>query len=161
MLGAVTEATLRQPVYDEASRTHSSRLRRLLGLWLAVNVGGAIAWAIFLGGGGTIVARWLLASEYRAKAAVLLPSIALGYVFLLATQVVERMLYVHHRTSAVACVEGAAAALAVVGPAIGSMWFGLKGAAAAVPVYFGLQLVLAGIIAGQKREAGKSDADTA
>ncbi|GIW56943.1 MAG: hypothetical protein KatS3mg082_3347 [Nitrospiraceae bacterium] len=146
VLGQITEATLRQPVYEAASRRQSLRFRRLLGLWLAVNVMCGVTWVLLLLAGGDIAARWLLASEYRAVAARLFPWIAFGYALVLANQVVERILYVEHRTGTVACLQVAGAALGVVGPVVGAVWFGLEGVAMAVPVYFGLQLILTGFI---------------
>jgi O-antigen/teichoic acid export membrane protein len=85
---------------------------------------------------------WLLAEPYRQGAA-LLPWIAGGYWLLILSHVFERACYARRDTRAVLLIyaAGGMAALAVLYPAVSR--FGMAGAAAAVPVYFGVQLLTA------------------
>lgn len=142
MVGTVTEATFRQPLYGAVSGKERSSSNRLLLAWLVLNVGAGSMLALLLGGGKDIVVHWILAAGYREQAAELLPWIAAGYVFVLANQALERWLYAQQRTGVVTLVGAAGAILAIAGALVGSTWFGLKGVAAAVPVYFAGQLAL-------------------
>jgi O-antigen/teichoic acid export membrane protein len=87
------------------------------------------------------LAGLLLAAEYR-EYSPLMVWIAAGYVLAVCSQVVERVCYALHDTHGVLMIQVAGAALSV---AIGIpmvLAFGLKGAAWAVPLYFGGQLAL-------------------
>jgi O-antigen/teichoic acid export membrane protein len=142
MIGAVSDATLRQLLYASVARDEPASVRKTLQLWIAVNLlAGAFAAALLSAFADPIV-RWLLADEYRSVAARLLPWIACGYVLLLGSQALERLLYARRRTGAVMWIQATSATVAVVAAIIGTQWAGLFGVAVAVPIYLAAQLLL-------------------
>lgn len=142
LVGTVTEATLRQPLYEAVGSRDRRSARRILMAWLGLNfaIGTAIGAGLSLGAG--TLSQWLLAESYRYAATALIPWIGAGYVALICAQALERVLYSRGQTGAVVVVQAVSAGLSVIGAAIGAYLGGLRGAAAAVPVYFFLQFVL-------------------
>lgn len=155
MIGTVSDATLRQVLYAAAARDDHASVRKTLVRWIAANVLAGAAVAAFLSVFAGFIARWLLADEYRLVAVQLLPWIALGYVLLLASQAIERLLYARHRTGAVLRIQAASAFVAVIAAVVGAQMFSLIGVAAAVPVYFSVQLLLT--ITAAYRSLGASE----
>ena len=85
--------------------------------------------------------RLLLASQYQG-ASDLMPWIALGYAFLAVSYVFEKICYAHSRTKLVSLIQ-MFGTLSIVGLSFPSIQLlGLQGAAFAVPVAFGLQLIV-------------------
>ncbi len=148
MLASGVELAVRQPFYARVSAGDRRGAVRLLALWL----GGVLGVSLLVCGLIALfhepIARALLAAEYRAHSA-LMGWIAFGYVLLAGAQVVERVCYACHDTRGVLGIQAIGAALSV---AIGAplVWaYGIEGAAWAVPVYFGVQLLIAGLRARQ------------
>lgn len=141
MLSASVELALRQPFYARVGANDRRGARAALGAWL----GGVLAVAFALWGLFALfhaeIAAVLLAAEYRAHAA-LMAWIAAGYVLLAAAYVLERVCYAYHDTRGVLLVQAAGAVLSVVVAAPLVWWYGIEGAAWAVPAYFGAQLLL-------------------
>jgi O-antigen/teichoic acid export membrane protein len=141
LLGTITEATLRQPVYMAFSNPHSQDGKRLLASWVAVNLG--------IGSVGAFLIWWLreplvgllLAAPYRG-ATGLLAWIAGGHVLLLVAQAVERMIYAAGNTRTVVRIQFVSASVGVMLACVAVQTMGLKGVAAVVPIYFGLQMVM-------------------
>jgi O-antigen/teichoic acid export membrane protein len=142
MIGAVSDATLRQPLYSSDTRGERKAVQATLTVWVTVNVlaGGLLALVLTMF--GSSITNLLLAADYRADAARLMPWIAVGYVLVLVDQAVGRLLYARRRTSIVIGIQGTSAVLAVIVAGTAVWWKGLLGAAMAVPVYFGVQLIL-------------------
>lgn len=142
LVGAITEATLRQYFYEAVESRDRGSARRILMVWLGLNlvIGTAIAVGLSLGGG--TLSRWLLAESYHDAATALIPWIAAGYVALICAQALERALYSRGQIGAVVVVQTASAGLSVTGAAIGAYLGALRGVAAAVFVNFILQFVL-------------------
>jgi O-antigen/teichoic acid export membrane protein len=136
------DATLRQPYYARVSAGDAAGERRALTLWFVVVGTGSIVLCLFFVLYHAKIAALVLAAEYRAHSA-LMGWIAAGYVLLGIAQVLERVCYAHHDTRGVVWVEAAGAALSVVIAAPLVWRYGIEGAAWAVPVYFGVQLLLA------------------
>ncbi|MEJ5270319.1 MAG: oligosaccharide flippase family protein [Hydrogenophilus sp.] len=153
LLSASIEIALRQPYYACVSADDAQGARRILTLWLvAVVAGSAVLWLAFLFFHAEI-ASLVLAAEYRAHSA-LMGWIAAGYVLLAAAQVMERVCYAHHDTRGVVWIQAAGAALSVIVAAPLIYRYGIEGAAWAVPVYFGAQLLIASVRArGVRRRA--------
>jgi O-antigen/teichoic acid export membrane protein len=142
VLSAGADSALRQPYYARASSGNSAAERYALALWLTAVAGVSIVLWLLLALLHADIAALLLAKEYRAHS-VLMAWVAGGYVLLCLAQVFERVCYAHHDTRGVLWVEASGAALSVVvaGPLVYT--YGIAGAAWAVPVYFGAQLVIA------------------
>jgi O-antigen/teichoic acid export membrane protein len=83
----------------------------------------------------------LLAEHYRG-AIKLMPWIALGYCLLVISYVFEKACYAYKRTKAVLYIQisGAIASICIAIPLV--YYWGLQGAAVAVPLYFGIQLLV-------------------
>jgi O-antigen/teichoic acid export membrane protein len=142
MLRAGSELVVRPVYYAHVSSGNRRSERRTFWLWVTAVAGSASLLAFLIGLFHSQIAAILLAKEYREHS-VLMIWIAVGYVFAVVNQIVERINYALHDTRGVAWVEtaGAALSIAVALPMIHA--FGLNGAAWSVPIYFGLQLLLA------------------
>jgi len=142
IVNGAAEQALR-PIYQSAVSHHDhATSAHVLRLWLGL-VGAASALGVVLfAAGHELIARFLVSPAYR-QASWLMPWIALGYAIRTVSYVFERVCYAHARTWRVLLVQvgGAAAAMTVTPLAV--LGFGLKGAAAAVPVSFSLQCLLA------------------
>jgi O-antigen/teichoic acid export membrane protein len=88
----------------------------------------------------------LLAESYR-NYSYLMPWLAVGYSFLIVAQFYERLCYARDKTAAVSMIEtvGAIASIGLAIPLI--RFFGIDGAAWAVPCYFLVQMMLARFLA--------------
>lgn len=141
LLGAITETTLRQPLYKAFSNPLSQDGRWLLASWVAVNFG--------IGSIGAFLIWWLreplvgllLAAPYR-DVTDLLAWIAGGHVLLLVAQAVERMIYAAGNTPIVVRIQFVSASVGVLLACLAVQVMGLKGVAVVVPFYFGLQMVM-------------------
>ncbi len=149
MFSASVELALRQPYYARVSAADVAGERFALAVWLAVVLAGAVALYLAFWLFHAEIAVLVLAAEYRAHSA-LMGWIAAGYVLLAAAQVLARVCYAHHDTRGVTWVEAAAAALSLIVAVPLIYCHGIEGAAWAVPIYFGAQLLLA---AGRARWA--------
>ncbi|MCX7902538.1 MAG: lipopolysaccharide biosynthesis protein [Burkholderiaceae bacterium] len=141
MLAAGIELALRQIYYGYVSAGNRVEERRTFWLWLAASLGASLSLLLAIALFHQQIAALLLAAEYRVHSALMI-WIAAGYVLAAVTQVVERVCYALHDTRGVLLVQGAGAALSVVVALPMIHWFGLEGAAWAVPIYFGAQMVL-------------------
>lgn len=141
MLSGIIEQTLR-PVLQNAIATNDNnqvgRVKRTMLLTMAGGAGFGVLCFVLL---KDVVASLLLAEQYRA-AAELMPWIALGYAFLTVSNVYSRFCYAFDATDyvLVLTVAGGVIGIVVLIPAI--IVYGLAGAAAAVPVRFGVELLL-------------------
>jgi O-antigen/teichoic acid export membrane protein len=147
MIGAVSDATLRQVLYSAAARGETATLRRTLAVWVTANVlaGGLLGLVLVIFSGS--IMSVLLAADYREDAATVVPWIAAGYVLVLLDQAVGRFLYARGRTNAVVGIQAASATLAVLIVSAAVWWNGMVGAAMAAALYFGLQLTLTTAVA--------------
>ena len=142
MLSSVTENALRPPYHTAVERGDLVKSKQYLTIWAAiVLLGGGTACA-FLAFYHGQVAHLLLGPEFQ-ESSYLVPWIAVGYVVLAAYHIAARVCLAHDATRQVFIAEAAGAVLSIT---IGFSFiyaFGLPGAAAAVPVYFFLQLLIA------------------
>lgn len=139
LLGNAVELIFR-PLYNQTVITRGPvEAQKTLRLWLCVVFClGGIGCLIFMVFQNAIVGI-LVAEEYRTGA-VLIPWIAVGYLLLILSYVVEKICYAYGTTQLVLVTQvcGAIASLLIAFVAI--HYWGLIGAAIAVPMYFGLQL---------------------
>lgn len=142
VLGNTAELALRQVYYARVSEGNRVTERRIFFLWM-VSVSGA---ALLLVAAVALVHRQiallLLAPEYRGYSSLMI-WIAVGYGLAICGQVVERVCYALRDTRGVLLIEAGGAVLSVIVAVPMVLLFGIRGAAWAVPVYFGLQLCLA------------------
>lgn len=146
MAGGALELWMRPVYYEAILSGSSSREKHILHVWL-----GAILCAALIGTMAfTIwheeIAALLLAAPYRTVS-WLMPWIAAGYGLLLIAHLYGRVCYAHHDTKAVFVMETMGSVVSLIAAVYGLMVFGVAGAAYAVPVYFGTQLIAAKILA--------------
>ena len=96
----------------------------------------AIAWI-----GHSWIAALLLGENYR-RVSYLLPWIVGGYALLVLSHVANRICYAHEDTQKIFIVEATGALSAIIIGLLLIKAAGLLGAAAAVPLYFGIQLIV-------------------
>ena len=141
MLGSIVETTIR-PAYQHALLAGDTRAARgfLRKWWLLITacscMAVAIAWI-----GHSWIAALLLGENYR-RVSYLLPWIVGGYALLVLSHVANRICYAHEDTQKIFIVEATGALSAIIIGLLLIKAAGLLGAAAAVPLYFGIQLIV-------------------
>lgn len=148
MLSSMAETAIR-PVYYSAvvGRDRPASRKHLITWFVLVFVVGT-ALCVFLALFHQQLAHVLLGPEFR-EASFLMPWIAAGYGLLALYHIAVRVCLVHDAPQAVTLTEAARAILAV---AIGFFLitkYGLFGAAVAVPIYCGIQLLVSVYLAAR------------
>ena len=140
MLGHVIELTLRPRYMAAVAQRNFNKARKIFHGWLVLTTLVIGTTLIFVFLFSDWLATLFLGKSFREGAALML-WIALGYSLLVISYVFEKVLYAYERTRCVLYVQclGAFATIAVTFFAV-TQW-GLYGAAVAVPIYFGIQLV--------------------
>lgn len=141
MASGVIELTLR-PIYNQRVANGAYReANALLRQWLlaVASVMGVGLLAILLL--DDFIVNILLAEEYRSSTA-LMPWIASGYFLLALSHVFEKVCYAFGNTGYILFIQCAGAVFGIGIAYLGIVYYGLLGAAMAVPVYFGLQMAL-------------------
>lgn len=157
MLSGGLELAIRPAYYRRVNQRDGKGERQMLLVWLAclLVVGGT--------GVGLLqllhvqLAGLLLGSEYREYSALMVP-IGVGYLLLGVSQMLTRVCYAWHDTKGVLGVEvvGSAASVLIAVPMVWT--YGITGAAWAVPMYFGVQMILAAFRARGARLRGPASA---
>ena len=142
MLGNAVELSLRQVYYTRVTEGDRFGQRRVLAAWIAVVFGGGTVLLVLIALLHRQVAALLLAPAYRAYSALMI-WVGVGYTLAVCAQVVERVCYALHDTRGVFLIETGGAVFSVVVGVPMVMTYGVRGAAWAAPVYFGMQLLLA------------------
>jgi O-antigen/teichoic acid export membrane protein len=141
MLAGIIELTVRPVLQNAIAAGDHILIDRMKLVFLLMVASGSICGVLCFFVLSEVVAHLLLAEEYR-EATKLMPWIALGYALYVTSNVFSRLCYAFDDTRAVLflTVAGAVIGLSVLAPAIhfGGLW----GAAAAVPIRFGVELVL-------------------
>jgi O-antigen/teichoic acid export membrane protein len=145
MLSAITQQTLR-PVLQHAiaegntKEIHAAK-KGMLRTTILGAMGGVVAFMLLK----DLAAYLFLSVEFRT-AAGLMPWIALGYAFQCVSSVFTRYCYAFDATHYVLAltVSGSLIGIAVLIPA--AIYYGLEGAAIAVPVRFGIELALSSLL---------------
>jgi O-antigen/teichoic acid export membrane protein len=120
------------------SRQDNAAAAKTFRVWLALAAGLCILALAGIVLFRTLLVRALLGPKYH-DAVVVVPWIALGYLFFVVEQVLEQHLLAHKRTKAVLSAQacGALASICVTVPMVASL--GWVGAAYSCPIYFLLQ----------------------
>ncbi len=155
MIGTVLLNTLR-PVYFEAvSGEKRAVAQKTLRIWLGC---GSLFFALGILAIASLsrpIANWLLAEQYRSSAA-LMPYLAFGYSLICLSQVFSTVSLAYKRSWCVLISESSAAATSLFVGIPLTYWFGLKGAAGAVPIYGAVQLGTAWWLARRTRAAAET-----
>lgn len=142
MVGGTVELALR-PIHQAAvARRDQQQSQRMYRIWLAAVVTVCGIGVLALTVAHPWVAGLLVGKAYRPFS-YLMPWIGLGYSIRSASYVFERMCYAYGKTQRVLVIQCCAAVATVVATPLGVVYFGLEGAAIAVPLYFSVQLAVA------------------
>ena len=152
MLSVVAELTFRPMLQDAISVGDRPLIRRAKLGFLLVVAGGGLAGVLSFILLGEWLAGLILAAEYRA-AVVLIPWIAVGYAFYITSTVFSRYCYVFDDTKAPLLLTVAGTAIGVMTTIPAVMWFGVQGAAVALPLRFATELVLSILLAKRAERA--------
>jgi O-antigen/teichoic acid export membrane protein len=145
ILGGTIEQAMR-PIHQHAvSAGEHTRANALFLLWLAAVTVGCTICAIAIDRWRDFLATLFLGHDYRS-AADLMPWIAAGYTVRSVAYVFERVCYAYGRTRRVLAIQCFTAAATFIATPIAVLGWGLEGAAVAVPIYFGVELIAAGLL---------------
>jgi O-antigen/teichoic acid export membrane protein len=145
MAGIVLENYYRPHYYDALADNQSNSARRILMTWFVLTAVACVLGLLVVIIFKSLIVSLFLAASYRTAVDLLFP-IALGNAFFALSQVCERFLHGQERTDLclVSRTIGAGMCLAAGVPMI--YYYGLQGAAWAVPLYYGCQLASAMLI---------------
>ena len=148
MLGTIGINAFRPAYFQQVSANDSHAARRTLAMWIGTQLAISTLGLLLLITFQNQLLPLALAPHY-APGFSLTPWIASGYVLLTLGQVFQIVSLATYRTWGVTAAEsvGAAASLVVGIPLI--MAAGIRGAAWAVPAYFGAQLICSVVIASR------------
>jgi len=142
MISTAIELALRQSYYHAVSMRDDRAQARVMYTWVVSTV-------VASGQCHVVVVFWaeepagLLLGEKFKGGASLMPWIAGGYCLLALSNPFERRAYAYKKTVSVLKIQAGSAITSALVATIGTYYYGLVGAAWAVPVYFGCQLALA------------------
>jgi O-antigen/teichoic acid export membrane protein len=148
MLSTVAETSIRPAYYAALARHDAAASRKYLLVWLGVVLAAGLAACGFIALFQWQLARLLLGPEFR-ESAPLMPWVGAGYMMLALYAISARICLAHNATRAVTITETAGAVVAVATGVVFIRAYGLLGAAAAVPVYYGVQAAIAAVFAAR------------
>jgi O-antigen/teichoic acid export membrane protein len=140
MVGGIIELTLRPLYFDAISAGQNVLEKKIFYVWLGITAAVCAVGVISVTVLRSQIGSLLLAENYR-NSINLMPWIALGYSLLVISYVFEKTCYAYKKTKAVLYIQtsGAIASICIAIPLV--YYWGLQGAAVAIPLYFGTQLL--------------------
>lgn len=142
MISAALELALRQPYYHAMSVRDDHAQARVMYTWVVSTLVVSVLCLVPVVFWAEEIADLLLGEKFKGGAS-LMPWIAAGYCLLALSNPFERRAYAYKKTVNVLKIQVGGAIASVLVATIGTYYYGLVGAAWAVPVYFGCQLALA------------------
>jgi O-antigen/teichoic acid export membrane protein len=147
MMAGTFDLSVRPVYYQSVAAGNHDHAHKILRRWLVL--------IILISGAGFVLSFLLkdfiveifLAREYWVGAN-LIPWIAGGYSLLVISNVFEKVCYAYGFTGRILAVRSIAAVSGLLIAYYGIVLWGMPGAAIAVPIYFGLQMVMNMIVAG-------------
>ncbi|HZL92435.1 MAG TPA: polysaccharide biosynthesis C-terminal domain-containing protein, partial [Vicinamibacterales bacterium] len=140
------ETTLRPLYFHAVSNNNAAAMRRTVIAWFGMVATIAVAIFLLFLFFSDVIAYWCLGEQYRGGAA-LMPWIAAGYSLSAVSHVFSGVAYAQHHTHHVLLAQLTGAIASVLLGVVGVYLFGIEGAAAAVSVALGLQLLVAAVLA--------------
>ncbi len=141
MFGGIVETSIR-PVYQSALvERDNQRAHNYLRKWMFLVVLGSVLAIALAWVGHPWLAHILLGEQYR-NVSYLMPWIVGGYALLILSHVANRVCYANEATQSILLIELVGSVLAIVIGFICIEWAGLKGAAVAISLYYGVQLIM-------------------
>lgn len=161
LLAGVVETALQARIHRAVVNADLRAEKRLSTLYVSlVTVFGCAVSLGFHFGGAELTEKYLLGADFRG-AAKLLPLLSIGATALSLANWYHRRLFAEKKVKSILAIRVASGAASVLIPAALVPTFGLMGAAAACPVYFGLDLALAfgAVRIGRSRVPAQVDRD--
>ena len=140
--GGIIEQTLRPIYFNAISLSDREKENRIFKTWILMTVIVCVIGVVGVWGLKEFLAKILLAEKYRSGV-VLMPWIALGHALLIMSNVFEKPLYGYGKTMAVTYVQGAGGIMSIIIGVPFIYFFGIKGAAYAIPIYYFIQFGVA------------------
>lgn len=140
MISNIIETVIRPLYYDAVAENNKSSEYKFITVWIMFTTLLSISVLITVLHWHKEIVYLLLAEEYR-DSSFLMPWIASGYVLLALSHIFTRTCYAKHKTQGVLSIElmGAITSVVISVPFI--YFWGIYGAAIAVPVYMGFQFI--------------------
>lgn len=140
MMSNVIETIIRPMYYESIANDRKNNQRKYLIVWMGLTSTISISILLFIILWHEEIVSLLLAEQYR-NGSYLMPWIAAGYVLLSHSHIFARVCYAKNNTKWVLYIESISA-VAGIGVSIPFIYFwGIMGAAIAVPIYMGIQLL--------------------
>ncbi|TPQ39601.1 lipopolysaccharide biosynthesis protein [Cupriavidus pinatubonensis] len=146
IFGAIVESIIRPVYLNSLVAGEYRRAHGYLKIWTLLIIFGSIVAFVLTWLGHDWLAHVMLGAQYRSVS-YLLPWIVVGYAFLILSYVANRVCYANEATRSIFMIEIIGAVLALVSGYLLIRWMGLVGAAVAIPIYYGGQLVMALLLA--------------
>jgi O-antigen/teichoic acid export membrane protein len=150
MMAGTFDLSVRPVYYQSVAVGNHDHARKILKRWLVLIIlisGAGFALSFLL---KDFLVKLFLAREYWIGAD-LIPWIAGGYGLLVISNVFEKVCYAYGFTGRILVVRSMAAVSGLLISYYGVVRWGLIGAAIAVPIYFGLQLIMNMMVASVSR----------
>lgn len=152
MLSSSVELTLRPILYDAIAEGKASSVLNAKRAWLLASVvGGTLGFFAFLMLGDLAV--WLVLAEKYRSVTSLMPWIAMGYAIHVVSTAFSRFCYAYQDTKAVLVLTVSSAVVGVPLSVCGIWFYGLLGAALAVPICFSIELLFSVVLARRAERA--------
>ncbi len=138
LVETVAELTVRPLYFEAAAGGRAEREKRILAIWLfltATVCGMGFVMVLFL---KDWIAAVFLGPGF-GRSASLMPFIAAGAGLVAVSHVLEKPFFAHLRTRPVLVIQSLVAAFGVLTTFVCIRLWGLKGAALAMPIYYGFQ----------------------
>lgn len=150
MMQVVTTTTLRPIYFNKISSGDHNGARSVFFYWLAVTLMFAIAGVVIVYVFKYWIAELFLAEQFRSISE-LMPWIAVGFALLVTYHTIEQVFYGYQQTRLILLIQTirAVGTIAITTPMV--HWYGIEGAAIAVPLYFSLPLGLGVLLLALKQ----------
>ena len=146
MFGNLVENLMRPPYQSALSQGDGVRGNAYLRQWMLLVISGSLFALVLACIGHHWLAGLMLGESYR-QVSDLLPWLVAGYGLLILSHVANRVCYANEATRSIFLIETTGAVLAIVLGFILIKWGGLRGAAQAMLLYYGAQLVISMLFA--------------
>ncbi len=142
MISAALELVLRQSYYHAVSVDDEREQTKVMSVWVLSTFVASMVCLVLVTCWSDELTGLFFGEKFKSGAS-LMPWIAAGYCLFALSAPLERRAYAYKKTSSVLRIQAGGALASVLAGTGGTYFYGLLGAAWAVPVYFGCQLALA------------------
>ncbi len=138
LVETVAELTIRPLYFEAAAGEQTAREKRILVMWLVLTAAVCSMGFVMV----LFLKDWIAAIFLGAgfeQSAELMPFIAAGASLVAVSHVLEKPFFAHLRTRPILTIQSVVAVFGLLVTMLCIHWWGLKGAALAMPIYYGFQ----------------------